>query len=164
MVKKIRLGAVLTCLTLTVGISAASFADSDESSQTQTVVDFKIDSARWDADKSRLEVRGTGQNGQAVAVTNAVTSALVGTTDVSRSSWRLRERSLTSVPCSVLATQSDGQTAILDIRNAPTDCDAGTIVSSSDTVGGTTPTPPVIPNSARTTTAGSGQLPDLCHQ
>lgn len=156
MVKKIRLGAVVTCLTLTVGISAVSFADSDESSQTQTVVDFKIDSARWDADKSRLEVKGKGQNGQSVTVTNPVTSTLVGTTDVSRSKWRLRERSLTSVPCSVLATQSDGQTAILEIRNAPADCDTGTISVTSETSGGTTPTPAVIPNVSINSTSQNG--------
>ena len=68
---------------------------------------FDIDRARWD--DNRLEVRGNGDRGQTVTVTNADTGAFVGDDRVDSGEWRVRVENPPSVPCRVRATQSESR-------------------------------------------------------
>ena len=85
----------------------------------------QIDRARWDAERNRLTVRGTGDNNQTVTVTNADTGVLVGSDQVNDEQWRVRVTNPDSVPCRVRAEQSNGDSAERDVSNAPADCDEG---------------------------------------
>lgn len=107
--------------------SSAAFADrhradryQDSSSNT-----FAIDSARWSERRARLDIRGSGTRGATVTVSNADTSDFIGSDNVGRHGWHVEVRNPTSVPCRVFALQSDGQFAESDVRDAPSDCDAG---------------------------------------
>ncbi len=77
---------------------------------------------------------GSGRRGETVTVSNADTSADIGSDRVGRSGWSIEIRHPSSVPCRVRAEQSDGRSDERDVRGAPRDCDNG---------GGTTNTPPV---------------------
>jgi hypothetical protein len=84
--------------------------------------EFAISSATWDQ-SGRLTVRGTGDRRQEVVVNNALDAdQTLGTDDIGRRGWKLRVGNPTPVPCRVLATQSDGQSAESDVTNAPSDC------------------------------------------
>ncbi len=95
---------------------------------------FKIEEAKWDDEKNRLTVKGKGDNGKTVTVSNVDTTAFVGDDEVDDDKWRVREYNLTTIPCRVRAEQSDGLTAEKDVEDAPANCDDGG--------GGVTPPPP----------------------
>ncbi len=86
---------------------------------------FKIDSAKWDSEDSKLKIKGEGRDGRTVTVSNAGTLALIGTDEVDDDDWRVRRRNPASVPCRVRAEQSDGQWDERDVEEAPPDCAAG---------------------------------------
>jgi PKD repeat protein len=131
---------VLTLLSIAV---PPAYADRDRSGSSS----FSIDSARWSERRSRLTVSGSGKRGETVTVSNADTSADIGSDRVGRSGWSIEIRHPSSVPCRVRAEQSDGQSAERDVHGAPGDCDNG---------GGTTNTPPVADaNGPYSGTAGS---------
>ncbi|MBT8126751.1 MAG: cytochrome C [Gammaproteobacteria bacterium] len=94
---------------------------------------FQIDRASWDDERNNLRIRGEGDSNQTVTVTNADTGALIGTDEVNNQDWRVRVRNLASVPCTVSAVQSDGQSETRAVRNAPANCNDG---------GGAPPQPP----------------------
>ncbi len=113
----------LPCAVMLLNFPAASLADPHPGTAQSNA--FAISSASWSSSKSRLRVSGTGQNGESVDVVNAATLASIGSDDVGRrDTWRVTSRNPSSVPCSVQAIQSDGQTAVMDVANAPADCDA----------------------------------------
>jgi hypothetical protein len=87
--------------------------------------DFKIKRASWSSEKSRLLVRGEGQDDRDVTLTNAGSGAVIGSDEVDDEKWRVVKRNPSSIPCRVRAAQSDGQTAERDVSGAPADCDAG---------------------------------------
>ena len=99
-------------------------ADDDDGDSSSS---FRIDRASWSDRRDRITVRGSGDRRQDVTVTNADTGALVGTDEISRDGWEVREsiRGNDPVPCRIRATQSDGQSAERDVSNAPADCDDG---------------------------------------
>jgi len=101
------------CLLFFSGIAANAFAGDDE---------FKIEKAKWKAEESRLTIKGEGEDERTVTVTNAETSALIGTDSVDDDEWRVRDRNPASVPCRVRAEQSDGQSDERDVEDAPADC------------------------------------------
>ncbi|MEJ2454194.1 MAG: PKD domain-containing protein [Candidatus Thiodiazotropha sp.] len=72
-----------------------------------------------------MDIRGSGTRGATVTVSNADTSDFIGSDNVGRHGWHVEVRNPTSVPCRVFALQSDGQFAESDVRDAPSDCDAG---------------------------------------
>ncbi|MCU7853696.1 MAG: PKD domain-containing protein [Candidatus Thiodiazotropha sp. (ex Monitilora ramsayi)] len=113
----------ITCLSTMFLLPGSVFADRDGQDGDSNL--FSIDSAKWDAGKAKLVVKGNGQGGETVTVSNADTAALVGSDTVDRKGWKVRVRNPSSVPCRVSAVQSDGQSAEHDVRNAPSDCDAG---------------------------------------
>ena len=87
---------------------------------------FQIDAAVWDAEYSRLTVRGKGDDGRDVVVNNAGPSAaLIGEDHIDHEDWRVRVYELASVPCRVRATQSNGETDERNVKYAPADCDDG---------------------------------------
>ncbi|MGB5457372.1 MAG: cytochrome C [Gammaproteobacteria bacterium] len=94
---------------------------------------LQIDRASWDDERNRLTIRGEGDRRQTVTVTNADTGELIGTDQVDRRDWRVRVRDLASVPCTVSAVQTDGQSDQLAVRGAPANCNDG---------GGVPPQPP----------------------
>ena len=86
---------------------------------------FQIDRASWNDERNHLRIRGEGDSNQTVTVTNAGTGALIGTDEVNNQDWRVRVRNLASVPCTVSAVQSDGQSEKRAVRNAPANCNDG---------------------------------------
>jgi len=86
---------------------------------------FKIEEAKWDSEKNRLTVKGKGDNGSVVTVSNADSTAFIGDDEVDDDKWRVRENNLIVSPCRVRAEQSDGQSAEKNVKDAPADCDDG---------------------------------------
>ncbi len=105
----------------------AAFADRDRDGDRDgdRTSAFSIDSARWSERRARLDISGSGTRGETVTVSNAATSAFLGSDRVGRRGWEVEVRNPDSVPCRVFAVQSDGQYAERDVRNAPSDCDSG---------------------------------------
>ncbi len=85
---------------------------------------FTIEEAKWDAKKNSLTVKGKGDNSNTVTVSNADTTAFIGDARVRGSKWRFSLRKPATVPCRVRGEQSDGQSAEMDVSNAP-GCDGG---------------------------------------
>ncbi len=94
---------------------------------------FTIEAAKWDDERNRITVKGKGDDGRTVSVTNADTGLLLGSDDVDDEKWRVRKRNPSSVPCRIRAEQSNGESAEKNVKYAPADCDDG---------GGTPPPPP----------------------
>ena len=112
-------------------ILASTNASADNNSGGNA--EIRIDEAKWDASKNRIEVKGRGADGETVTVTNAGNiNIVIGDDVVDGDKWRVRDENPASVPCRVRAEQSDGQSAEMDVSNAPADCDDG---------GGVTPPP-----------------------
>lgn len=88
---------------------------------------FKIEEAKWDAEKNRLKVKGKGKNRRTVTLSNAGTSDILGTKRVRDKKWRFTFRNPESVPCRVKAEQSDGKVAERNVEDAPADCDDGNV-------------------------------------
>ncbi len=88
---------------------------------------FNIDKAEWDAEKSRLTVKGTGQNRATVTLSNANTSTELGSKRIRDRKWEFRFSNLDSVPCRVKVEQSDGSVKEKDVKYAPADCDGGPV-------------------------------------
>lgn len=86
---------------------------------------FTIEEAKWNSEKSRIIIKGKGQNGKAVTVSNAATNNTIGTDEVNGKEWRIREYDIASVPCRVKAVQTDGRSAEKDVKEAPNNCDDG---------------------------------------
>ena len=86
---------------------------------------FTIDSVRWSNKRERLDVSGSGRRGETVTVSNADTTAKLGSDQVDRGGWSVSIRHPHGVPCRVIAKQSDGQFAERAVDHAPADCDNG---------------------------------------
>jgi len=110
----------VAALVITPVFSTSACASDDE---------FKIDNAKWNSERNRIEVDGKGRDNRTVTVTNADTGALVGTDEVDGSDWRVRQYSPSSIPCRVRAVQSsrygEGRSDEKNLENAPHDCDDG---------------------------------------
>ena len=101
---------------------------------------FQIDSAYWNAEYSRLSVRGKGDDGRNVVVANAGASGtVIGEDRIDHEDWRVRVYELASVPCRVRATQSNGEVDERNVSNRPADCDDG---NNGGNGGGQPPNPP----------------------
>ena len=113
--------AIVSFLTLAVipVLTTSAYADDE----------FKIDSAKWNRERNRIEVDGKGRDNRTVTVTNAATGALVGTDQVDGSDWHVRQYDPASIPCRVRAVQSsrygEGRSDEKRVENAPSDCDDG---------------------------------------
>lgn len=86
---------------------------------------FIIEEAVWDGEKSRITIKGKGQNRLTVTAYNAATNAVIGSDKIDDEKWRVRDYDLASVPCRVKAVQSDGQMAETRVKEAPGNCDNG---------------------------------------
>jgi PKD repeat protein len=128
--------------------ASTAYADRDEQRKGDDGSSvFTIDSASWSEQRQRLTVSGDGTRGETVTLSNAVTSAFLGSNRADRRGWTVEVRNPATVPCRVFAVQADGQFAERDVRRAPSDCDAG---------GGKENTPPVADaNGPYSGTAGS---------
>ncbi len=87
--------------------------------------EFKIKETKWDREKQRLLVKGVGQRGNKVVVTGTGSTTQLGSTSIREEEWKIRVRNLSSVPCNVTATQSDGRTYAKSVKNAPRNCSNG---------------------------------------
>ncbi len=114
--------AIFISLFLLLG-AAPAFADRPDGDSGGNA--FSIDSARWSERRQQLVVSGRGTRDANVTVSNAATSVFIGSDRVGRNGWSVEVRNPASVPCRVLAVQSDGQSAESDVSGAPSDCDAG---------------------------------------
>lgn len=83
---------------------------------------FKIKEATWSAEKNRITVKGKGDEGKVVTVTNADNGMLIGKYEVEDDKWRVRLYSPTSTLCRIHVKQSDGQSLVTSISNAPAEC------------------------------------------
>jgi cysteine-rich repeat protein len=87
--------------------------------------EVRITQAEWEAEKSKLKVRGEGTIGEEVIITNADTGEHLGEAEVDeRGKWKLDVFNPTPVPCSILATLGGDQSAeaAREVKNAPGDC------------------------------------------
>ncbi len=84
---------------------------------------FKIKEAKWDAEKSRLKVKGEGKNELTVTLSNAASAAVLGSQTVADKKWKFKIYNLSTVPCRIRVEQSDGKYAEEDVKDAPADCD-----------------------------------------
>ncbi len=125
------------CSDGTASVSGSGSA-SDRDTHGGSSSNFSITEASWDSNQSRLSVSGKGERRQSVTVSNAATNETLGTVNVSKKlSWRYSDSNLSKVPCRVLARQSNGKTAEMDVANAPADCDNGGGNGGGGTGGGT---------------------------
>jgi len=108
--------------------SCNATADSGESESSE--YKFSISKATWDADKSRLKVKGKGVKGLSVTLSNANSSTILGEKRIEGKKWKFKIKNLQIVPCRIKVTQSNGVVLELDVKHAPSDCD------------GTSPPPP----------------------
>ena len=98
-------------------------ADADTKKAEST--GFYIDKARWEKHKRRLVIEGDGIRGKTVTVSNADTTAFIGSDRIDAKEWEVKLRYPKNVPCRIFATQSDGQFAERKVERAPKDCDDG---------------------------------------
>lgn len=102
--------------------------------------EFSITSASWKADTQRLLVTGAGDStARGLTLRNGVTGAFVALRLVRNDQWQFWRWNPPAVPCRVLAVQWDGQFDLLDVADAPTDCD-GTIPSDGVSINSTSQT------------------------
>lgn len=99
---------------------------------------FKIEEAKWDREKSRLNVKGKGMEDKTVTLMYAFDQTVINSKTIDDDEWKFKEYDLAVVPCSVRAVQSDGMVAEKRVKHAPSDCDSGD-------AGGGTPPPVVTP-------------------
>ena len=89
---------------------------------TATASALTITASSWNDKKGVLDVRGSSQKGSEVVIIDTDSSALLGTTTVSRNGqWNTIVKSLSSSTCSVTAT-SEGETVTQAVQNAPDTC------------------------------------------
>ena len=88
---------------------------------------FKLEEAKWDAEKARLTVKGEGIDGETVTVSNAGDDTFIGNDLVEDNKWRVRISSPETVPCRVRVIQSDGASDEKDVKDAPENCDSGMV-------------------------------------
>lgn len=112
---------------------------------------FIIEEAVWDGERSRLKVKGKGDNKRTVTVTSAASGRLIGTSRVRDRKWRVRETVRATVPCRVRAEQSDGQVVEANVKEAPDDCE-----------GAVTPPPPPPPLAGDYTVLAANDLGMHC--
>ena len=106
--------------------STSIAAGHDEGDSKDSGSKFKLEEAKWDSEKHRLKVKGKGDRGETVTVTNAGSGLFIGSDDVNKDGkWKVKKKNLSPVPCRVRAEQSDGQYAEKDVKEAPADCDHG---------------------------------------
>ncbi|HEB83278.1 MAG TPA: hypothetical protein ENJ11_10490, partial [Gammaproteobacteria bacterium] len=114
-----------TSATTVPGI-AASKNKSDDDHSKDSATTFKIKEAKWESGDNKLEVKGKGTEDETVTVSNAATGGVIGDDKVDDDDkWKVKARHLASVPCRIRAEQSDGQSAEMDVKDAPADCDDG---------------------------------------
>lgn len=104
-----------TLLALIVSIPGAAAADDG----------FKVESAKWDRERHRLNVTGKGKSGKTVTLGYSANDEVIGTKTVREGEWRFRQYGVDPVPCTVRVRQSDGQTALKSVEEAPSNCDEG---------------------------------------
>jgi hypothetical protein len=86
---------------------------------------LSIGSAVWKASRSQLDVKGIADPKQQVTVSDASTSASLGTANSNnKGAWKLRARKLPFAPCSIRA-DSNGQSAEIAVTGAPASCTGG---------------------------------------
>ena len=107
-----------------------SKSDDDNNDDEQA---FIIEEAKWDSEKNRLNVKGKGSNDESVTVTNASTSTVIGSDNISDKKWKVRAEDLSTIPCRIRAIQSDGQLDEKDVKDAPENCDGSTSPPTDNT-------------------------------
>lgn len=89
---------------------------------------FDIEKAKWEGEKDRLEVKGSGGKDREVSLMNAATGEVLGTVTSDDDDWRIRLTisEAAQVPCRVTAVRtSDGKMDEKRVRRAPRNCDDG---------------------------------------
>ena len=84
-----------------------------------TIGSLEISTAKWDKDRSRIEVKGKGDVGQIVTIYNRDTNTQLGAVNVnSDGKWRFRQNDPSPIPQRVKVT-SGGQTVYEKVADAP---------------------------------------------
>lgn len=108
---------------------------------------FKIEEAKWISDHNRIEVKGKGNSGLSVTLSNAASGVSFANTTIISNEWRVSKESTNIPPCRVRATQSDGAVDEANLHNAPTNCNIAD-----------TPPPPTNGESSINSTSQNGPL------
>ncbi|MDX2504503.1 MAG: PKD domain-containing protein, partial [Gammaproteobacteria bacterium] len=118
---------IMVCLVFNPAIADDDDDDHDEYKK------FKIKETKWNYEKKRLQIKGVGAKGRKVVVTASGSTLPLGTATVRDEEWKVRVYNLTSVPCKVKATQSDGRTHEKRVKKAPRNCTTGDDTNSPPT-------------------------------
>ena len=107
----------------TDSIDSASRHDRDD--EDEHTAGLTIKKAKWDSDKMRITIKGKSNDDARVSVFNAATGFFIDDSRVKKDKWRVKEElKFGSVPCRIRAEQGD-QSAEMDVKDAPADCDDG---------------------------------------
>jgi len=109
---KNKLPAGLCVLILSVFLQSAFAGDNK----------FTIKEAKWDAEKSRITIKGKGQKGMQVTVYNVATNSVIGIDNIEKKKWKIKKYNLSSIPCRIKAVQADGKSAEKKVKKAPDNC------------------------------------------
>ena len=83
---------------------------------------LELTEAKWEADDSELKVKGRGNTGSVVMISNAGTGAILGSATVnSDGKWKFKLENPSAVPC-LVKVASEGQFMEKAVKDAPEDC------------------------------------------
>ncbi len=117
---------VSLCILLGLALSPLNSALADDHHEgNSNGKSFSIKEAKWDAEKSRLKVKGYGTKKLSVSISNASSHSVLASKRSDKSKWKFKIKHPTIVPCRIRAEQSDGKSAEKDVKNAPDNCDHG---------------------------------------
>jgi len=103
-------------------VSLCTFGWALLATQAMAAKRLEVSKAEWKTDRSELKVEGKGEIGKKITVTDAYSSAVIGTATVdSESKWKIKVSKPSTVPCRALA-EGYGQTVETGIKNAPDNC------------------------------------------
>lgn len=88
--------------------------------------DFAIDRVMWKEQRGILLVRGKGESGSKIKLLDAdEPSKRLAKARVKRGKWQVRIRKLSSSPCRIRVSNSEGESIERGVANAPPDCASG---------------------------------------
>ncbi len=116
---QIPLALVVTSVLALASCGGGGSSDAREALTDSAAKHLVISETEWEADESKLKIKGTGTRGESVSVYDADSGSLLGTTDVNRQNeWQLSLQKLVSVPCRVRIESGDGS-RVETIADAP---------------------------------------------
>ncbi|MFK5984790.1 MAG: hypothetical protein QM479_05130 [Pseudomonadota bacterium] len=121
----------LLLIVMSLFFSLVAIADDDNDGEYESEYYFRISEAKWDDEKLRLKIKGYGGKGKNILIFNRTSGEQIASTRSDDNEWKIKIYNLASVPCTVRALQSDGQTDEKRVEDAPDNCDNGSVDNNS---------------------------------